>query len=142
MAVSFVLDGFDANNGKYSSTGAIQLLDKRDKLAAAWPFVKLMDHWKVKHAHAAFVPSQASKTGDRQYRYGRNILLGEGAEFRLFLKAVDEGKVYYDPGIKLEGASTNNPRAKKRSQFRVGSKDLSALYVSSRRVDACQEAGC
>ncbi len=92
-------------------------------------------------AHAAFVPSQASKIGERQYRYGRNILLGEGAEFRLFLKAVDEGKVYYDPGIKLEGVSTNNPKAKKRSQFRVGSKNLPALYVSSRVVDACEEAG-
>jgi len=135
-----VLDGFDADTGKYASTGAIKLLDPRDNVAAAWPFVKLMDHWKAKHAHAAFVPSQASKTGERQYRYGRNILLGEGAEFGLFLNAVHAGKVYYDPGIKLEGVSTNNPRAKKRSQFRVSSRDLSALYISSRIVDACEVA--
>ena len=109
-------------------------------MAAAWPFAKLMDHWKVKHAHAAFVPSQASKTGERQYRYGRSILLGEGAEFSRFLRAVHEGKVYYDPGIKLEGISTSKPKPKKRSQFRVGSKDLAALYESSRIVDACVEA--
>lgn len=136
-----VLDGFNAATGKYSSTGAIQLLDKKDIVAAAWPFAKLMDHWKVKHAHAAFVPSQASKTGERQYRYGRSILLGEGAEFNRFLRAVHEGKVYYDPGIKLEGISTGKPKPKKRSQFRVGSKDLAALYESSRIVDACSEGG-
>lgn len=133
-----VLDGFDAETSKYASTGAIQLLDERDNVAAAWPFVKLMDHWKAKHAHAAFVPSQTSKIGGLQYRYGRSILIGEGAEFRLFLKAVHEGKVYYDPGIKLEGVSSGRPRSKRRSQFRASSKDLSALYVVSRTVNACQ----
>lgn len=136
-----VLDGFDAENGRYSSNGSIQLLDKKDKIAAAWPFVKLMDHWKAKHAHAAFVPSQASKAGERHYRYGRSILLGEGAEFLLLLNAVHEGKVYYDPGIKLEDVSASKPKAKKRSQFRVASRNLPALYVASRIVDACAEAG-
>lgn len=135
-----VLDGFNAVTGKYTSTGAIQLLDKQDIVAAAWPFAKLMNHWKAKHAHAAFVPSQAGKVGERQYRYGRNILLGEGAEFSRLLNAVHEGKVYYDPGIKLEGISTGKPRPKKRSQFRVSSKDLPSLYAVSRIVDACEEA--
>jgi hypothetical protein len=139
-SLRLVLDGFNPETGKYTSTGAIQLLDAKENVAAAWSFAKLLDHWKAKHAHAAFVPSQASKVGERQYRYGRNILLGEGAEFRLLLNAVHEGKVYYDPGIKLEGISTSNPKAKKRSQFRVASKDLPALYVASRIVDACAEA--
>lgn len=135
-----VLDGFNAVDGTFLSGGAIQLLDQKDNVAAGWPFVKLMDHWKSKHAHAAFVPCEASKAGGQQYRYGRRILLGEGAEFRLLLRAVHEGNVYYDPGIKLEQASTAKPKAKKRSQFRVSSKDLSALYESSRIVDACKEA--
>lgn len=137
-----VLDGFNAETGKYASVGAVQLIDKNDNIAAAWPFAKLLDHWKAKHAHAAFVPSQANKASERQYRFGRNVLLGEGAEFRLLLKAFHEGKVYYDPGIKLEGISTGRPQAKKRSQFRVSSKDLPALYLTSRIVDACKEAGC
>ena len=97
-------------------------------------------HWKAKHAHAASAPAQQRLTSDRQYRFGRNILLGEGAEFGLFLNAVHEGRVYYDPGIKLEGLSTAKPASKKRSQFRASSKDLPALYVSSRVVDACEEA--
>jgi hypothetical protein len=134
-----VLNGFDAETRKYSPNGAILLLDGRDNLAAAWPFVKLMDHWKAKHAHAVFVPCQQRAAPERQYRYARRVLLGEGAEFGLFLSAVHDGKVYYDPGIKLEGVSTDRPRQKKRSQFRVGSKDIPALYESSRIVDACTE---
>lgn len=134
-----VLDGFQAGSGKYTSTGAIQLLDRKDSVAAAWPFAKLMDHWKTKHAHAAFVPSQQRTTPERQYRYGRKVLLGEGAEFGLLLRAIHEGKVYYDPGIKLEGASSGTPRSKKRSQFRVTSKDLPTLYESTRIVDVCDE---
>lgn len=135
-----VLEGFDAAEDEYSSTGAVQLLDKNDNVAAAWPFTKLMDHWKAKHAHAAFVPSQVSKAIERQYRFGRNILLGEGAEFRLLLMAFHEGKVYYDPGIKLEGVSTETSKVKPRSQFRVKSKNLPALYRDSRIVDACEIA--
>ena len=135
-----VLDGFNADTSKYSSNGAILLLDGMDNLAAAWPFVKLMNHWKAKHAHAVFVPCQQRAEPQRQYRYARQVLLGEGAEFGLFLSAVHEGKVYYDPGIKLEGVSTDRPKQKKRSQFRVGSKDLPALYEASRIVDACTEA--
>ena len=135
-----VLDGFNVETCKYAGGGAIQLLDNKDDVAASWPFAKLLDHWKTKHAHAAFVPSQASKGGERQYRFGRGILLGEGAEFSRFLQAVNEGKVYYDPGIKLEGISTGKPKTKARSQFRVKSPDLPALYETSRIVDACMEA--
>ena len=135
------LDGFDPATGKYRPDGAIQLLDRNENMAASWPFAKLMDHWKVKHAQAAFVPSQSRKEPDLQYRFGRRILLGEGAEFGLFLKAVHEGRVYYDPGIKLEAASSSKPKAKKRSQFRVASKDLAALYEKSRIVDTYEQSG-
>lgn len=136
-----VLDGYDADTKKYLSSGAIHLLDGSDNVAASWSFAKLMDHWKIKHAQAAFVPSQHRASPQRQYCYGRNILLGEGAEFGLLLDAVHEGKVYYDPGINLKGAATETPKAKKRSQFRVNSKHLPALYASCRIVDACTQTG-
>ena len=134
-----VLDGFEAETKKYASNGAIQLLDGKESIAAAWPFAKLMDHWKAKHAHAAFVPSQQRRQPSLQYRFGSRILLGEGADFTRLLSAVAEGKVYYDPGIKLESVAGAAPRSKNRSQFRVASKNLSALYESSRIVDACAE---
>lgn len=137
-----LLDGFDAETHKYSPSGSVQLVDAKENIAASWPFVKLMDHWKVKHARAAFVPAQQRLDPERQYRYGRNILVGEGAEFALLLVAIQEGKVYYDPGIKVEGVTTDNPKSKRRSQFRVSSKDLPTLYVTGRIVDVCEESGC
>ncbi len=45
-----------------------------------------------------------------------------------------EGKVYYDPGIKLENAS-KRPRTKQRSQFRIKSANLPALYHRMDIVD-------
>lgn len=137
-----VMDGFKAEERKYSPAGAIRLLDRHGNEAMAWSFAKLIDHWKTKHAHAAFVPAQQRLTAERQYRYGRNILIGEGAEFGLFLAALEAGKVYYDPGIKIEKISTAKPVMKRRSQFRVNSKDIPVLYASSRVVDACAEADC
>ena len=139
--LSLVLDGYDPATSNYLATGAVLLVDAIGTIAAGWSFAKLMDHWKQKHAQAAYVPCQQLLTPTRQYRYGRNILLGEGAEFKLLLKAFHDGNVYYDPGIKLESASTNRPKSKKRSQFRVRSTDLPALYESSRVVDTCSETG-
>lgn len=135
-----ILDGYNPATEKYVSTGAIRLLDRNGNDALSWSFVKLMDHWKAKHAHAAFVPCQQRRQSSQEYRYGRQILLGEGAEFGRFLRAVYLGAVYYDPGIKLENASTPRPSKKRRSQIRVKSRDVPALYESSRIVDACSEA--
>ncbi|WP_374358033.1 MvaI/BcnI family restriction endonuclease [Thermomonas sp.] len=135
------LEGFDAESGRYQTTGSVLLVDADDVVAASWSFAKLMDHWKAKHAQAAFVASQQTLAPERSYRYGRNILLGEGAEFGLLLRAFHAGNVYYDPGIKLEGVFTGTPITKKRSQFRVSTKNLPSLYKTSRSVDACASAG-
>jgi hypothetical protein len=45
----------------------------------------------------------------------------------MLLEALASGMVYYDPGIKLEQASTS-PTIKRRSQFRVASRNIGALY--------------
>lgn len=132
------LAGFDLKAGHLDPRGSIQLLDASNNIAAAWSFAKLMDHWKAKHAQAAFVPCQTNPEV-RRFRFGNGILLGQEAEFRRFLRAVEQGKVYYDPGIKIEAVSTDKPRTKKRSQFRIKSSDLSELYVRFGSVDACNE---
>lgn len=137
--LQLVVDGFDPATKSYLPTGSLLLVDIKGEVAAGWPFAKLMDHWKNKHAHAAYVPVQQLLEPYRQYRYGKNILLGEGGEFKLLLDAFHKGLAYYDPGIKLEGISTTKPTWKKRSQFRVNSKDLPALYKESEIVDACGE---
>lgn len=61
--------------------------------------------------------------------------LCEGTDFFRFMAAVAGGIVYYDPGIKLEGASTGRPETKRRSQFRVKSSDIAELYGSTKMVE-------
>jgi hypothetical protein len=72
--------------------------------------------------------------GKLAYRYGNLIRIGYGTDFTLCLKALALNKVYYDPGIKLENASTA-PRTKRRSQFRIKSADLPTLYHEMKTVD-------
>jgi len=42
--------------------------------------------------------------------------------------------MYYDPDMKLENVSTDKPKHKKRSQFRVASKNITALYETVETV--------
>lgn len=132
-----MLDGYDEPSGKFDAGGAIRLVDKDGIEAASWSFTKLMDHWKRKHAHAAYVPCRRQVRPERSYRYASTVLLGEGAEFRHFLQAVASGAICYDPGIKLTNASGDKPKQKLRSQLRIGSRDLGLLYDSVRTVPVC-----
>ena len=64
-----------------------------------------------------------------QYSYGNVIRLCEGTDFLRLLAAFADRKVYYDPGIKLENASDpKKKKTKRRSQFRVKSRDIESLY--------------
>lgn len=134
-----VLDGYDAVTGVFDGGGQVALVDSNDNVAASWSFAKLMDHWRRKHARAAFVPSQMRRKPDIRYRYGKDVMLAEGAKFRLLLKAFAEGAVYYDPGMKIENAGSAKPDVKRRSQFRVDSRRLAALYERTRIVDVLEE---
>jgi hypothetical protein len=51
--------------------------------------------------------------------------------------AVEGGR--YDPAVKLEQASTDNPALKRRSQFRIKYGNLSALYVSMTVINTVDE---
>lgn len=130
-----VLDGFDAESKSIRGDGSLALIDASGEVAAAWDFAKLMDHWKRKHAKAVFVPSISQKVPMQKYRYGSRVMLAEGADFLRLLEGLASGAVYYDPGIKLEGASGPNAEAKRRSQFRISSAGLPSLYGRSRDVD-------
>lgn len=61
----------------------------------------------------------------------------KGTQLRLFVKTLAEGRIFYDPGIKLERASTAKPELKRRSQIRGSSADLESLYTSTRMVKVC-----
>jgi len=123
-----VLTKFDATKNKIlDAEGGVALM--RDaECGASWSFRKLIDHWKRKHDKAAFVPNMAKSGPPRCYRYSSTVNLGEDSEFPKFLAAFISGSLYYDPGLKLEAASTKTPRSKRRSQFRMRVRDLYGLY--------------
>jgi len=130
-----VLCGFDAETGTIDGGGSIALLDDKDTVAAEWTFAKLMDHWKRKHDKAAYIPSMRDAAQSLQYRYGKDVLLAEGAAFIRLLHAFHAGIVFYDPGIKLESATGPDSAVKRRSQFRISSRHLPGIYNSSRSMD-------
>lgn len=129
--------GFDANEGKIlDADGKIALTDNDENITASWSFAKLMDHWKKKHSQAVYIPALKRKevTG-YEYHYGKDIELGTGTNIEMMLQRMHEGFVFYDPGIKLEHASTKTPKAKRRSQFRINHSQLENLYQRYEFVD-------
>lgn len=138
--LTLTLEGYEKSSGKISdvSSGVFLIADDGE-VAAAWKYDDLMTHWNRKHARAAYVPSVRRSDPRLQYRYGSSIRLGEGTDFLLFLKALAKGVVYYDPGIKLERASSTEASTKRRSQFRVKSRDLSALYNRLEALDLAEQ---
>jgi hypothetical protein len=132
--LTMILVGYDKDRSSISdASGAITLLDKNERVAASWSFSKLIDHWKRKHSQAVYVPCASRNnptTGLKEYYFGINLELGEGTNFELFLKSMQAGKTFYDPGIKLEFSSSSSPKVKRRNQFRINHKDLKELYKS------------
>jgi hypothetical protein len=124
------------NNGKVTDKDAsIALLDDGGRIAASWDFRGLMQHWARKHAHAVYVPSMMRKEPSRGYRYSKNVRLAEQPEFIRLLNAFNAGVICYDPGIKLENASSSKPKIKLRSQFRIKSRDIPVIYGKVEMVD-------
>lgn len=130
------LKGFDASSGKITQPdGGFCLVSPKGEEAAVWHFTDIMKHWNRKHAKAAYIPSLSETEPIRRYKYGNIIELGTGTDFLKFLAAIASGKVYYDPGIKLENASTLQATSKRRSQFRIKAVDLKSLYHNFEVVD-------
>lgn len=138
-ATSLTLDveGFDEEAGQITdASGAITLRNEAGTVAASWSFAKIMDHWKRKHAQAVYVPCMMRSAGaGREYHYGSQVELGIGTDFEMLLHATLRRAVYYDPGIKLENASTDKAKLKPRSQFRSNHRDLPTLYTDMHVID-------
>ena len=134
--LTLLLDGYDVEKKAIVdiSKGVTLLTDSGD-VAAVWHYAGMIEHWKRKHDRAAYVPSECRTEPSRRYRYDRFVSLGEGADFLLVLAAFAHGQVYYDPGIKLEQASSRTPRVKRRSQFRMKWENLGTLYRKMEVVD-------
>ncbi len=128
------LIGYDATCDRITdATGCIALVSDTGEAAASWAFAKILRHWSHKHTKAVYVPSRCRAEPCRQYFYGQRVRLAERTDSLRLLSALASGAVYYDPGIKLEHASTI-PQVKRRSQFRVASKNIGALYQTVETV--------
>jgi MvaI/BcnI restriction endonuclease family len=129
------LIGFDIATGDITdANGEIALVSDADEVAASWSFKKIFKHWSHKHTKAVYVPSQRRIEPKWQYAYGHKLRLAQGTDSLRLLRAFAAGAMYYDPGIKLEHASTK-PKIKPRSQFRVASKNIAALYAAVETVE-------
>jgi hypothetical protein len=129
--LTMTLNGFDRASGRITDIrGHLALLGDDGQAAAVWPFAGLLEHWSRKHAKAVYVPSQCRKGQGRQYHYGHRVRLAQRTDSLRLLRALAKGDVYYDPGIKLENVSSARPVCKRRSQFRIASKSIAALYES------------
>lgn len=127
--LTLCLDGFDHSSGQVTNPdGALNLVDDKGNVAASWSFTGLLDLWNRKHARAVYVPGEVKTVPQRFYRYAPVVRLGEGTSFNHLIRALARGDVYYDPGIKLEHASTTRPKIKRRSQFRIKSGHVENLY--------------
>ncbi|RXS95727.1 MvaI/BcnI restriction endonuclease family protein [Silvibacterium dinghuense] len=134
--LALTLEGYDPARQKITDfSKGISLLDQHGESAATWHYKDLLSHWTRKHAKAAYIPSLHRKAPENEYQYGKRVRLAEGTEFLLFVKAVASGAVYYDPGIKIVGVSTQKPELKKRSQFRIKSANIPLLYKSLGEFD-------
>jgi hypothetical protein len=123
------VSGYDAAKQKITDAGGtICLMTDSSEIAAEWSFAGLLRHWNKKHNRAAYAVAEKQEAPTRAYRYGSTVHLGVGTEFALLISAFVLGAVYYDPGIKVERASSPSPMIKRRSQFRVSSHNLPMLY--------------
>lgn len=134
--LTLVLNGYNSDTGEIvDASGSLTLLTDSDEVAVEWSFAALMSLWNRKHAQAAYVPAEARKAPQLQYRYGGFVRIAEGTDFVKLLKAIANRSVYYDPGIKLENEAVGTPKIKRRSQFRIKSRELASLYAKIEQVD-------
>lgn len=123
------LQGYDSTSKKITNPeGGIALVADNGVVAALWTFAGILQHWNRKHRNAVYVSSEHRDSPANQYRYGNMVQLGIGTDPLLLLEAIQNGNVYYDPGIKLEHSNDAKPTTKRRSQFRVRLKDIDKLY--------------
>lgn len=118
-------------------SGRIALISDDGTEAASWDFPGLMKHWSRKHAHAVYVPSMSRTGPPLAFSFGNRVRLAQQPDFLCLLNSFSSGKTYYDPGLKLENASTQNKALKRRSQFRIESKDIPSIYSQIETIETC-----
>lgn len=109
----------------------------RGVIAAKWRFTDLMFDWNRKHSRVVFVPSSSAVFSGRKYNFLQNVAIAEQSDFLLFLEALSDRKVYFDPGTNVVH-TRGKPRVHPRSQFRIKLENLDSLYRTLNWVSVCE----
>jgi len=136
VGLTLQLLGYDVAESRISeASGSLALCTDDGEVAASWSYTSLARLWSKKHANTVYVPAECDTSSSRRYRYGSIVQMCSGADFSRVLAAVSRGAVYYDPGIKVEQASSGRPLTKRRSQFRVRRDAVGSLYSRNAFID-------
>jgi hypothetical protein len=127
--------GYDRASRSIAADGLIALSTVGGDLVSGWTFAKLLQHWQRKHALAAYVPVISNPVSPPEFSYGNLVHLARHTRFEMFLRALDDGLVVYDPGIKSELQRDGSWKPKARSQFRINFRSLDHLYEKFDEVD-------
>ena len=119
------IKGFDSS-GKITDAEGYVGLQQGETLLASWSFPHLISHWKSKHNQACYVRYTKTDSEKHLIAFKPEILLCEGTDAMMLLKAINNGFVYLDPACR---------EAKARNQFRATYKMLFTLYSLSERLD-------
>lgn len=124
--------GYDHSLGRIIEPDlGIVLVDASRRVAAVWSYSRLLEHWGRKHDRAAYFRYESrTESGTKLLRYDRNVWLGRGTDFTLFIAALANRVIVYDPGTRMRIDETGKSTVKKRNQFRVGFGSLESLYYS------------
>jgi len=133
--LTLTLLGFDPVNSKITDINkGVALIDSKGAVAAMWDYSQIFQRWNKKHANAAYIPSTFRKTTCKQHKYSALISLGSGTDPIMFLKAIVNGHVYFDPGINMKNISTPNSKVHYRGPFRIPYTELKHLYKEYKTI--------
>lgn len=119
-----------------AGAGIFLVNEQNGEIAAGWTATGLLEHWKHKHGHTAYVPCEKKNENGRNfYRYSHVVRLGEGADFSLILQAIANGNIYHDPGVKFTRRSNGTWETHRRNQFRTTAGKIGHLYQHCEDVD-------
>ena len=101
-------------------------MEENGRLLASWSFPHLIRHWTAKHNQACYVRYKKINPVEQLIEFDPEILLCEGTNAMMLLKAIEAGFVFLDPACR---------ESKARNQFRTGFSKLFALYEFSGRIN-------
>ncbi|MDX1915583.1 MAG: MvaI/BcnI family restriction endonuclease [Methylophilus sp.] len=134
--LTLIVNGFNLQKKSIENVnGAVELLTDSGECAASWSFEGLLMKWNKKHAQAAYVPYKSNNAEPPAYLFSSPTLMGEGTNFNLYLTALSQGFVVFDPASKVMNAGTSHSSVKARSQFRMAVKKLDNLYQKFESVE-------